>query len=109
MRPRSKAGLQCAFGVTVCAIVAALFGGCTFSAARADRISFDRGAFALAYCDFSTPVRLKCENKEPTVECVKFGTLDNQVRTAITTPTASEASLSSLIAQIMQLFQSIHQ
>jgi len=98
---------QPVFGLQ-CLAAALLLGGCTLWAAKADKISFDRGAFALAYCDFSTPVRLKCEHQEPTVECTKFGTLDRQVRASITEPTKSEASLSSLIAQIMQLFQSIH-
>lgn len=86
-----------------------LLGGCSTmggAAAPIDKISFDRGAFALAYADFTHAVRLKCDKKPNTAECVKFDTLDQQVRAQITAPPPPPSQsnpLDALLPLIMKL------
>lgn len=90
---------------------ALLLVGCATGApvARVDQVSFDRGAFALSYADFTAAIRAKCVKAPLTAECVKFDTLDTQVRQAIIdAPKAAAAApapnpLDQLMPLIMKL------
>lgn len=80
------------------------------SAPRVDEVKFDRGAFALSYADFTAAIRAKCGKDALTSECVKFDTLDQQVRQAIIdAPRAAAAAapapnpLDQLLPLIMKL------
>ena len=59
--------------VVACMLLALLLAGCA-TGARVDQVSFDRGAFALAYADLVTPMRLKCAASPaaPTPACAQL-------------------------------------
>ena len=90
------------------ALLALLLAGCA-TAAKVDQVSFDRGAFALAYADLVTPMRLKCaaSTLAPTPACAQLQVLDQQVRQAIIdAPKAAAAQpdpLSALLPLLLKL------
>lgn len=67
--------------LALAALIVMIFGGC--ASAKGDQIAFDRGAFALAYGDFTAALRIKCEKTPEAPACAKFELLDTQVRQAI--------------------------
>ena len=89
-------------------LLALLLAGCA-TGARVDQVSFDRGAFALAYADLVTPMRLKCAASPaaPTPACAQLALLDQQVRQAIIdAPKAAAAQpdpLSALLPLLLKL------
>jgi hypothetical protein len=96
-------------------LVALTFGGCAGltgapAAPRVDQVTFDRGAFALAYADLVNPMRAACKTTPDTADCVKLTLLDQQVRQAIIdAPKAAAAAtpagldMSTLLPLIMKL------
>src|SRR5438552_5994000 len=94
-------------GGAMLALALALAGCAT--RAKVDQVSFDRGAFALAYADLVTPMRLKCaaSTLAPTPACAQLQVLDQQVRQAIIdAPRAAAAQpdpLSALLPLLLQL------
>jgi hypothetical protein len=87
-----------------------LLGGCAGlggAPSNSDKIMFDRGAFALGYADMTAPARIKCEKNPTTAACVKFTTLDDQMRSAITAPppvaTPQTDPFTQLLPVIMKL------
>ena len=94
--------------LTIVPALLLLLAGCA-TGARVDQVAFDRGAFALAYADLVTPMRLKCAASPlaPTPACAQLQVLDQQVRQAIIeAPKAAAAQpdpLSALLPLLLKL------
>lgn len=92
-------------------LLAVTLTGCpaTTGAARQDVVSFDRGAFALGYADFTAATRIKCEKNPNTPECAKFNTLDAQMRKAISEPPAAvvPSSAADPFSQLLPLIMKL--
>lgn len=85
--------------------------GCA-TAAKTDKVSFDRGSFALSYASFVAPMLSRCAASKaaPTPECAQLTLLDQQVRQAIIDAPKMAANdpmsgldLNSLLPIIMKL------
>lgn len=93
-----------AIGLSACATTAPV------APPRADQVSFDRGAFALAYAGLVNPMLAKCAKTAGVLQtpaCVELISLDAQVRQAILDAPKIAASLppttSNPLDQLMPL------
>src|SRR5258707_15802284 len=65
-------------------LLSSLLSGCA-GTAKGDKVSFDRGSFALGYASLISPLLAKCAESKlaPTPECAQLALVDQQVRQAI--------------------------